>query len=142
MASRKEGPQRTWQIGIGPASDWTVHAAELIAIGHAVDVISHERVNRRRDKKYTIVSDSQSAIKAIANPSNKPGQAIVHRILDRVQAFRDRRIKIRLHWIPGHIGIEGNELADRLAKQAVTSEKQYSFGRLVSISKRTARKKI
>lgn len=142
MVNRKGGPQRTWQIGIGPASDWTVHAAELIAIYHAVEAIFQERVNRRRDKNYTIISDSQSAIKAIANPSNKPGQAIVHRILDRISTFRDRRIKLRLHWIPGHAGIEGNELADRLAKQAVTSEKQHRFGRLVSTSKRTARRKI
>lgn len=87
MVDRGERSQRTWHTGIGPASDWTVHAAELIAIYHAVEAIYQERVNRRRDKKYTILSDSQSAIKAIANPSNKSGPAVVHRILDRIRYF-------------------------------------------------------
>ena len=139
--------QQTWQIGIGPADKWTVHAAELIAISQAIEIIEKENVDETREgtdqeKTVTIVSDSQSAIRAIANPSGKSGQGIVRRTLDRVNALRERRIKLRLRWIPGHSGNAGNEAADQLAKQAVSSQEDHDFDRLLSTFRRTGHQKI
>jgi ribonuclease HI len=147
MPGQSNERQRTWQIGIGPGCNWTVHAAELIAIYQATEIIDKEIVDETREgteqeKILTIVSDSQSAIRAIANPSGKSGQGIVRRILDRVKALRERRIKVRLYWIPSHSGNPGNETADQLAKQAVTCEEHHDFRRLVSTHRRTTHKKI
>jgi ribonuclease HI len=113
MLNQFKHPQRTWQVGIGPACNWTIYAAELIAIYRAVEVIQSVIVDEEhelsdQEKIFTIVSDSQSAIRAIANPSCKSGQGIVHRILDRVRALQGQRIKVRLYWIPGHSGNAGN----------------------------------
>jgi ribonuclease HI len=94
------------------------------------------------EKTYTIVSDSQSAIQAMGNPSTRSGQEIVRRILHRLSTLRKRQIKVQLHWIPGHSGNEGNETADLLAKEAVSSEEQHDFGHLVSTYRRAAHKKI
>jgi hypothetical protein len=109
-ADHATGQLSTWHFGVGPATLWAVHAAELLAIGKAVDVIgqrdkdgdedeSRERNNEQ--KCVTIASDSQSTIQAIANPRSTSGQGIVRRILHQVKALRTRRIKMRLHWVPG-----------------------------------------
>jgi ribonuclease HI len=125
-------------MGIGPASHWTVHAAELIGIYKAVETMDRETTDRTHEendhaKRFTVVSDSQSAIQTISNPASRPGQGIVRRILDQAQMPRERGIRIRLCWIPGHSGNDGNEMA----KQAVSLEVQHDFHHLLSF-KRTA----
>ncbi len=136
--------RRTWQIGLGTARDWTVHAAELVAINKAIEILGTEENGVAEDQEglYTIVSDSQSAIQAISNPSARPGQAIVQRILQGVEALRTRRIKIHLLWIPGHSGNDGNAAADLLAKEAVDLPEQQEFGHLVSTYRKASHKKI
>ena len=59
--------QRAKQISIGTAKHWSVHAAELIAIYYAVDIVedAHSEDNcepNSQDQTFTIVSDSKSAL--------------------------------------------------------------------------------
>ena len=147
MLDQANGQQRTVQIGLGPASGWTVHTGELIAIHQAREIIEEEVGNKPRqakchDKVFTIISDRQAAIRAIANPTSTSGQHIVRRILGQVKVLRERSTKVRLLWIPGHSGNKGNETADQLAKQAVNLESQHDYHRPVSIYKRKIHKKI
>lgn len=74
------------QLGIGAATLWTAHAAELIAISKAVKIVEQQDVEENPErgeveKCVNIVSDSQSAIQAIRNPRNKSGQGTVRRML-------------------------------------------------------------
>ena len=140
-------PRRTWQIGIGSAHNWTVRAAELIAIDCAVEAIQEEAMDRtfedtEQEKTFTIISDSQSAIRAITTATCKSGQSIVLHFLDRVRVHQERQIKVRLYWIPGHSDNVGNDTADWLAKQAIHSEEDNDFRRLVSAFRRATYKKI
>ncbi|KAJ7828638.1 hypothetical protein B0H13DRAFT_2437275 [Mycena leptocephala] len=60
------------------------------------------------------------AITALASPKPQPGQyllAAFHAILARLLRAR-RTLQIRLHWVPAHIGIVGNEAVDACAKAA------------------------
>ena len=41
-------------------------------------------------------------------------------ILDTLQKLQSRRITIKFCWIPSHVGIRGNETADKRAKAALT----------------------
>ena len=64
-----------------------------------------------------IFVDSLSAIQRLRYTRPGPGQAVtttIHR-----QATHLQRLNIELHiaWVPGHVQIQGNEIADRLAKQ-------------------------
>ena len=66
-----------------------------------------------RNEVY-ILSDSQSAIKALCSTtitSNTVWSCLLS--LKKLS----RRRKVHIMWIPGHEGHEGNEEADRLAKQ-------------------------
>jgi hypothetical protein len=66
------------QVNIGPKTHWSIHAAELIGIYYAIELVIPRSSERQgslasQSRKITIICDSQSAIKAVANPSNRPG---------------------------------------------------------------------
>ena len=72
----------------------------------------------------TIAIDNQAAITATTNHRSAPGQQITDVFLIQMTeiARRHRGVPIKIHWIPGHKGILGNEEADRLAKQAAKQQ--------------------
>ena len=39
-------------------------------------------------------------------------------IKDQIQELKDKRIDVKIEWIPGHANILGNEIADKLAQEA------------------------
>ena len=94
MLDRHSDMQRIWQAGVGSAKHWSVHAAELIAIYHGVEMGQSEDTERpfkdpAQDRTFTIVSDCKSALQAVANLSNRPGQHIVHYVLDLTMTLRE-----------------------------------------------------
>ena len=73
--------------------------------------------------KVWIFSDSQAAIKRLVNSSLKAGQYYVQSIRKWAKKFQDKTIQLHLEWVPGHMNIRGNELADKAAKKG--TELQY-----------------
>lgn len=72
-----------------------------------------------RNKRITILSDSQAALQALAKStfdSVSVGNCI--KILEKVTVHN----KIQIRWVPGHSGINGNEVADRLANEGSTKD--------------------
>jgi len=67
--------------------------------------------------KYIIFSDSLSSIQAIRT-SRTSKNYLVHWIVDTLAQIPQDKIKIE--WVPGHTGIQGNEEADTLAKSSLT----------------------
>ena len=69
-----------------------------------------------------IFTDSQPAIKSMAKPRHQSGQSIIKRILDEIdELYRiNPKYALQFEWVPGHVGIEGNEKADQAAKQIAT----------------------
>ncbi|KAJ5765559.1 reverse transcriptase [Penicillium odoratum] len=68
----------------------------------------------------TIFTDSQAAILAFARPRRSSGQYVLREIaelLDRVQPVW----QVRINWLPGHVGVAGNERVDQMAKEAAES---------------------
>jgi ribonuclease HI len=129
--------------------------AELMAIWYAVKMIQDlEKPTRLQDnredpanyveetKMYTIVSDSQSALKAIAKSAAKSGQTIVNRIFEQVHTLRKQHIQVRLCWVLGHANNEGNEAADQLAKQAVSAKEDHDFKMLLSAYRKSTHQMI
>jgi hypothetical protein len=70
-----------------------------------------------------IFSDSQAAIKRLKNSSLKAGQYYVQSIRKWSEKFQQLGIQMQLEWVPGHMNIRGNELADKAAKKGTELQK-------------------
>ncbi|KAK7007234.1 hypothetical protein R3P38DRAFT_3212925 [Favolaschia claudopus] len=113
-AGRGEGIRR--QKHLGSMSEHTVFESEVCGAILALDIIAD--IPRLTD--VDIFRDCQPAIVALSSPKPQPGQyllAAFHAVLARILRTR-RTLKIRLRWVPAHVGIAGNELVDSLAKEA------------------------
>jgi hypothetical protein len=69
--------------------------------------------------RFTILSDSLSAIKAVEVGRCRSRLSLFH---DALEAMSKTAAETTLVWVPSHIGIEGKEKADRLANAALDSD--------------------
>jgi hypothetical protein len=101
-------------------------------------------------RKVTVLSDSQAAIQAVARPGRPSGQYILQDIYIRAKALQETGAELRVQWVPAHVGIAGNEEADRVAKLAASQRGQNrgvgvappTLIRLASAAKRCVRARI
>lgn len=89
----------------------TVFQAEIAAITETVMELNSRGLE---DSNITIFSDSQAALRALT--ALKIRDKTVGDCVAALQLAGTRNT-VHLKWIPGHAGLEGNELADELAKK-------------------------
>jgi ribonuclease HI len=92
----------------------TISSAEAIAISHSLDIIKQNKIT-----KSIILSDSLSTLTNIQNYL-QPND-ISRKIQNQISSLELQSQSITMNWMPNHFGIQGNELADTYAKQAITS---------------------
>ena len=90
-------------------NDCSVFQAEILAITKAAEIV--KALNTDFTGPVTIYVDSQAALKAVK--SHTINSKAVH---DCKTALNDIRQIVGLCWVPGHNDIEGNEIADELAR--------------------------
>ena len=90
----------------------SIFTAEAYAILRALDWV---RVSSRT--KFLILSDSKSCLQSIGQYS--PTNPLVRDIRQTMTTLKRKGNDIVLCWLPSHIGIHGNEEADRAAKEAL-----------------------
>lgn len=89
-------------------------------------------------QKYKIYSDNQAGLYRLKTPSDHPGQAYQIRATKAAEAIKAAGAEVSLNWVPGHTSVWGNELADKLAKEATairSTSNETSFGLLGMIIK-------
>ena len=94
-----------------PRDHCSVYTAELQAL---------KQVYQSKEKKFMIFSDSLSALQVLKNfKIDHPLLIQIQELLHKINANKKETVFM---WVPGHIGIRGNETADRAAKEALNTE--------------------
>jgi ribonuclease HI len=98
------------RLSISLGKHATIFQAEVCAILACV----HEIETQDRPEKYvSICSDSQVALKAL-----QAAKTMSPLVRQCQQALNDISTQhaVQLYWVPGHAGVRGNEIADKLAR--------------------------
>ena len=95
-----------------------VFDAELYALYQAAKIVDERR---EEGQDYTILTDSTAALERAASNRMGPGQRFAVSIMEVHDRLANRGNALTLRWIPGHLGVEGNEFADEWANEAADS---------------------
>jgi ribonuclease HI len=92
----------------------SVYTAEMIGILMALQWV--EEVHPR---DVVICSDSYSALMSINSGKSASRQDILYEILQNLYRIYRIGVNISFLWVPAHVGVEGNEEVDQLAKRSL-----------------------
>ena len=95
----------------------TMRLKSVLAIEAAIEYILESS-----DEKFMVITDSLSLL--LAQKLNSP---IVSNILHMCHYLFGHKNIVFFCWVPSHIGIQGNERADVLAKAALDKTKQFYY---------------
>lgn len=90
----------------------SVFTGEMLAI-----LLALEWVENSKTRKVLIGSDSSSALNSFKNMQLDARQDIMLEIAQTVYRIKRVGVIVKFIWIPAHIGVDGNELADKNAKK-------------------------
>ncbi|KAG9219550.1 hypothetical protein CCMSSC00406_0008243 [Pleurotus cornucopiae] len=105
------------KMRLGTEKDCTVYNGECAAL-----VLGMELIRRQTGiESASIYVDNQAAIIGMGSRKANPGSYLLDHAHTVFAAAwrRNAGIKLMIHWIPGHEGVEGNERADKAAREAV-----------------------
>ena len=102
---------------------------EQLAIIKALEAIGNIDTTNTSQRTATIFTDSMITLESIRNTKNH--NYLIEEIRKKMTTLEQAHWNIEILWVKAHIGIAGNELADRLAKTAVNdNDNKIIFKRL------------
>ena len=90
----------------------SIFSAETKAIDLALKMI-----NKSSEKSFLILTDSLSCVKAIQSYDTPNPQILKLKL--NIHSILQRGVNVTFLWIPSHVGIDGNDMADEYAKEGL-----------------------
>ncbi len=97
--------------------------AEMWDISEAVKIAEQSCLRAPQLSVISIFCDSQHAINKLKVMDCKTDQALKAQIYRKVEQLIQRGHEISVCWVPSHCQIEGNERADKAAREAAGGER-------------------
>jgi ribonuclease HI len=108
---------RSLHYHLGSDKHHTVYEGEVVGMLLAAHLLKTER--NAKNIETTLGVDNQAAITGTDSFKPAPGHYLIDEFLDTVLEARTKSgANLSIVWVPGHEGIEGNELVDEKAKEA------------------------
>ena len=108
------GPNSRTSVSLGTSS--SIFQAEL----EAIRICGQTLLNRNpKGQRFAILSDSQAAIRAIGKVGCN--SRLVRECVATLKELSAHN-KVRICWVPGHSEVDGNEVADELARQGAATK--------------------
>ncbi len=99
-----------------------VYDAEMLALLRgletAIEVQQEMPGMNRRQTRIVLFADNTASVAAITKETPGSSQQTSQKFVEITITFLDknRQAMIEVSWVPGHMGIEGNDRADEMAK--------------------------
>jgi ribonuclease HI len=110
------GTELATQIKVKLDSRCSNNQAEQLAVIKALEAIESIDISENSPCTATIFTNSRIALDSLQNVNNHA--YLIKEIRKRVSILESSNWMIEFSWIKAHIGIYGNEIANRLAKAA------------------------
>ena len=111
-------PERGIGISRRTTDGLGVYTVEMVAVLVALGWVEYTQVGR-----VVVCSDSASVLASIRSFHSSSRQDILFQVIQSVTRIVQRGGQVRFLWVPAHVGVEGNEKADELAKGALVKGK-------------------
>nr|VWO96319.1 Uncharacterized protein [Ganoderma boninense] len=133
--------RRTLRYYLGPSTEYGNYEAEIVGSIMGIELL---RTEKKAVNDPSVALDNKSSIEASQQIRTRPSHYLTDYLLQRAELLRKRgtkedvrRPQLTLRWVPGHTGVEGNELADSEAKLAAQgAANNSSAGRLPGLLRR------
>ncbi|XP_073948988.1 uncharacterized protein [Choristoneura fumiferana] len=112
-----QGDAETKAVKLALANYCTVYQAELLALREATGVAL-----KSGGSSFGVYSDSRAALQTISNHRCFHPLAVTAR--ENIKSISLQGKEISFFWIKAHAGLDGNERADQLAKEAAVASKK------------------
>ena len=94
--------------------------AEQVAILRALEQIQHLLLMEDAEKIAVVNTDSKVTVDTLQNRNKH--YVLIENIRKEIKRLEDLQWTVFFNWVNAHVGIQGNKMADRLAKKAATED--------------------